>query len=320
MDEEYVIEVSGLTKRFGSFTAVRDLDIKVKKGEFMGLLGPNGSGKSTALKMMTGLIWPTSGKVLINGQDIADHREALSKVGCVIETPEFYLSFTPSEALQYVGRIYGLSEREIAIRARDTLEEVRMWEWRDKPINKFSKGMRQRTMLAQSMLSNPDILMLDEPTSGLDPRGMIEMRAVLSELKKRVTSMLISTHMLKEVSEMCESVTMIREGRTIASGDVNALIREYVDRSKGRVELSIRTAEPVTNALYTDITACTGAMDVSRMGDYEIRVSFRGSNDDQAEIVNMVQRHGLRLVAMNEKGLDLEKLYMELTEGKVNVK
>ncbi|WP_019178036.1 ABC transporter ATP-binding protein [Methanomassiliicoccus luminyensis] len=319
MDEGCAIEARGLVKRFGSFTAVDDLSMNVRRGEFMGLLGPNGSGKSTTLKMITGLIWPTQGTVMINGQDISDHRTALSEVGCVIETPEFYASFTPSEALQYVGRIYGLNEREIAIRSRDVLEEVKMWEWRDKPLSKFSKGMRQRTVLAQSMISNPSILILDEPTSGLDPRGMIEMRAVLSELKRRDRAMLISTHMLKEVSEMCGSVSMIRNGKLIASGDVNKLIKDYVDRSKGRVELSVRTVKPMTQTFIKDISASTGVRSVNLMGDYEVRLDFCGSTDDQSRVVDIVQEHGLRLMAMNEKGLDIEQLYMELTEGEVNV-
>ena len=152
---DYALEAESLTKIYGDFTAVNNLDLKVRQGEFMGLLGPNGSGKSTSLKMISGLIWPTSGSVKIFGIDISNHREALSRVGCVIETPEFYMSFTPSEALQYVGRLYGLDEREIAIRSRDVLEEVKIWEWRDKPIQKFSKGMRQRTVLAISLSSSP---------------------------------------------------------------------------------------------------------------------------------------------------------------------
>ena len=239
----------------------------------------------------------------------------LSRVGCVIETPEFYMSFTPSEALQYVGRLYGLSEREIAIRSRDVLEDVKMWEWRDKPIQKFSKGMRQRTVLAQAMLPNPDLLILDEPTSGLDPRGMIEMRSVLSELKKRDMSMLISTHMLKEVSEMCDSVTMIRNGNLIASGDVNELIMRYAEQSKKRIEISIRTMNPIADSVLKDISSCQGVYDIQPMGDYEVRIQFSGSLEDQSAIVDLIQAAGLKMVAMNEKGMDIERLYMELTKG-----
>ena len=312
---EYALEAEGLTKIYGDFTAVNHLDLRVRQGEFMGLLGPNGSGKSTSLKMISGLIWPTSGSVRIFGTDISHHREALSRVGCVIETPEFYMSFTPSEALQYVGRLYGLDEREIAIRSRDVLEEVKMWEWRDKPIQTFSKGMRQRTVLAQAMLPNPDLLILDEPTSGLDPRGMIEMRAVLSDLKKRDMSMLISTHMLKEVSEMCDSVTLIRHGNLIASGDVNGLMMDYAEQSKKRIELVIRTMSPVPPEVVHDLEGMSGVAEVQPMGDYEIRIAFSGNAEDQAAIVDMMHEAGVRMIAMNEKGMDIEKLYMELTKG-----
>lgn len=320
MADAYAIEAEGLTKKYGDFTAVEDLSIKVRKGEFMGLLGPNGAGKSTALKMMAGLIWPTAGRVLIDGVDIKKHREAMSRVGAVIETPEFYPSFTPSEAMQYTGRIYGLSEAEIAVRARDVLEEVKMWDWRNKRIGQFSKGMRQRVVLAQAMLPNPDILMLDEPTSGLDPRGMIEMREVLSELKKRNRAMLISTHMLKEVSELCGSVTMIRGGKQIASGDVNGLLNDYVERTKGRVEIRIRTERALTPEFITDISSAPGVQDAERMGDYEVRLRFGGSTSEQAALADIVAGHGLGLVSMNEQGMDIEKLYMELTEGEASVK
>ena len=224
MDGTPAIEAVGLTKMYGGFAAISDVNLKVRRGEFMGLLGPNGAGKSTTLKAITGLLTPTSGTVRIDGIDIKDHRHAMEHVGCVIETPEPYPGFTPAEILQYVGRIYGLDSREIEIRSRDVLEIMRMWEWRDKKVGEFSKGMRQRVVLAQALLANPQTIILDEPTSGLDPRGMIEIRQTLAELKSKNRSLLISTHILSEVSEICGSVTMIRDGRVIASGDVSRLI------------------------------------------------------------------------------------------------
>jgi len=319
-ENENAIEIHDLTKKFGSFTAVNELNMTVKKGEFMGLLGPNGSGKSTTLKMVTGLIWPTNGSISINGIDISDHRNALAKVGCVIETPEFYPTYTPGEAMEYTGRMYGMSDAEIGIRSREVLEDVKMWEWRNKSIRKFSKGMRQRTILAQAMLPEPDILILDEPTSGLDPRGMIEMRQVLSSLKKRNLTMLISTHMLKEVSEMCGSVSMIRNGKLIASGNVNELIHDYVKASGGRIHIDLRILEPMNELFIKDLGAATGVRSVESIGEREVRIDFKGSDDDQSHILDIVKEHKLRLVAMNEKGLDIEQLYMELTEGEVNVK
>lgn len=313
MDTTAAIEVAGLTKMYGSFVAISDIDLTVRKGEFMGLLGPNGAGKSTTLKAVTGLLRPTSGTVRIGGIDISDHRRAMEHVGCVIETPEPYPNFTPAEIMDYVGKLYGMDSREISIRARDVLESVRMWEWRNKKIGGFSKGMRQRVILAQALLSNPDTIILDEPTSGLDPRGMIEIRQILSELKSRDRSLLISTHILKEVSEICGSVTMIRDGRVIASGDVSNLISS-VGGGKGAV-LEIRTLRPLTGGLLTDMGGCAGVRGVERMGDHSVKVSFDGTTDQQAELTGMVFASGLGVLAVNESGADLESLYMELTKG-----
>ena len=249
-------EAVGLTKMYGGFAAISNVNLTVRRGEFMGLLGPNGAGKSTTLKAITGLLMPTSGSVRIAGIDIHDHRRAMEHVGCVIETPEPYPGFTPAEIMEYVGRLYGLDSREIEIRARDVLETMRMWEWRDKKIGEFSKGMRQRVVLAQALLPNPDTIILDEPTSGLDPRGMIEIRQTLAELKHRNCSLLISTHILSEVSEICGSVTMIRDGKVIASGDVAKLI--HGTGADKEITLEIRTLRPFTPQVISDLTHCQG--------------------------------------------------------------
>ncbi len=315
-----VLEVNNLTKRYGNFVAVDNLSISVKKGEFMGLLGPNGAGKSTTLKCITGLVTPTEGSILVNNIDARQHREAMCHVGCVIETPECYPNFSPAEMLEYVGKIHGLPNDEIKIRARDVLEEVRMWSWRDKSIGQFSKGMRQRVSLAAAMLPNPDIIILDEPTSGLDPRGMIEIRQTLNDLKKRDLTLLISTHILKEVSEMCTSMTMINRGKTIVSGDVNTLIHNLAKDVKG-VEIELKTLTEMNRELMVDIEGLQGVRDLERTGDKSIKFKFTGTDEQQADIVDMVYRHKMRLLSMNESGADIETLYMKLTENEeVNVK
>ena len=317
MDGTPAIEAVGLTKMYGGFAAISDVNLKVRRGEFMGLLGPNGAGKSTTLKAITGLLTPTSGTVRIDGIDIKDHRHAMEHVGCVIETPEPYPGFTPAEILQYVGKIYGLDSREIEIRSRDVLEIMRMWEWRDKKVGEFSKGMRQRVVLAQALLANPQTIILDEPTSGLDPRGMIEIRQTLAELKSKNRSLLISTHILSEVSEICGSVTMIRDGRVIASGDVSRLIHG-VGADK-EITLEIRTLKPLTPQLtpqvISDLEHCQGVRTSERMGDYSVKLEFAGTTEDQAHVTETAFRSGLGILALNEKGADLESLYMELTKG-----
>ena len=306
------IEVSNLVKKYGSFTAVSDLNLQVEKGEFMGLLGPNGAGKSTTLKAVTGLLIPTSGTIKIQGIDIKDHRHAMEHVGSVIETPDPYPQFTPADLLQHVGRVYGLDRQEISIRSRDVLEETKLWDWRYKSIGGFSKGMRQRVVLAQALLSNPEIIILDEPTSGLDPRGMIEIREILKGLKKKDRSLLISTHILSEVSELCGSVTMIRDGKTIASGDVSELLS---DSGANKLTLEIKVHSTINDKFISDLSGCQGVESAETIGDHVVKLEFRGSPEDQLEVVTMAFNSGLGLLSINEKGKTLESLYMELTDS-----
>ncbi len=312
MNDEKAVEVSHLVKKYGSFTAVSDISFEISKGEFMGLLGPNGAGKSTTLKAVTGLLKPTSGEIRIHGIDIKDHRHALEHVGCVIETPMPYGDFTPADLLQHVGRIYGLDSREIAIRGRDVLEEMKLWDWRYKKIDGFSKGMKQRIVLAQALLPNPDIIVLDEPTSGLDPRGMVEVREILKGLKRKDRSLLISTHILSEVSELCGSVTMIRDGEAIISGDVSKLLS---GSKMGPITLEIKMLKEIDPETQKDLESCSGVRDCERVGDHVLRLRFDGTSEEQTEIVARAYNSGLGLMSVNESGKNLESLYMELTEG-----
>ena len=306
------IEVCNLVKNYGSFAAVSDISFKVAKGEFMGLLGPNGAGKSTTLKAVTGLLKPTSGTVTIQGIDIRDHRHALEHVGCVIETPMPYGDFTPADLLQHVGRIYGLDKREIAIRGRDVLEEMKLWDWRYSKIDSFSKGMKQRVVLAQALLPNPDIIVLDEPTSGLDPRGMVEVREILRGLKKRDCSLLISTHILSEVSELCGSVTMIRDGKVMMSGDVSELLN---GSKTGPVTLEIKVLNDIDSDFIDSLSVCKGVQSCESKGNHLVTMRFQGTPEEQTEVIATAFNSGLGLLSVNESGKDLESLYMELTEG-----
>lgn len=314
---EYSVETIDLRKEFGDFTALDGLNMKVKKKEFMGLLGPNGAGKSTTLKLLTGLIRPTSGEAYINGFDIKDHKHAMANVGCVIETPDFYESFTPADTLEYIGRLRGMAPVDIQNRAREVLEELKIWNWRHEKISTFSKGMKQRAALAQALMPDPSLLILDEPTSGLDPRGMIEMRQTLADLKRFDVSLLISTHILKEVSEICESVTMIRNGKCMTSGNVAELIR--ASGAGNTLTLTFRTLRPMTDVFLREFRDSNGVKDAMTMGDNEVRVKFEGTLEQQADLVDIVARHNLRLLSMSEKTGDIEDLYLQLTKDEVSI-
>ncbi len=315
-----VLRINGLYRKFGAFIAVNNLSLNVEKGQFMGLMGPNGAGKSTTLKCLTGLLRPSKGDIYIQGTNISGNlRKALAHTGCVVETPEFYKGITPAEALSYTGRIYGLSKSEINVRSRDVLEQLRMWDSRNKIISGFSKGMKQRVALAQALLPNPDFLVLDEPTSGLDPRGMVEMREILKELKDGERSILISTHILSEVSELCDYVTMINHGTTIASGPVEGLVDRMI---KDRVQrLKIRTLHEVPAQFFTDIRGCEGVQEVSNSDGTHFIITFQGSYEQKADVYDSIYSHKLRIIGITEEGGGLEDLYMELTdEDGVNIK
>ncbi len=166
------IATEHLSKKYGQYVALNDLNLTVEKGVCVGYLGPNGAGKTTTIKILTNLLRATGGKAYLNGEDIIRHpKAALDHVGAVVETPEFYSQLTPRECLAYLGKIRGIANEAIAERTQVVLEQVKLLEVVDNRTGTFSKGMKQRLAVAQALLHEPSILILDEPTSGLDPRG-----------------------------------------------------------------------------------------------------------------------------------------------------
>lgn len=315
------IVFENLRKEYKAFTAVDDLSLEIRRNSFTGLLGPNGAGKSTSLKILTNLIHATSGHVYLNGEDVsADPKKALEGVGTVIETPEFYLYLTPRETFRYAGDILGMTKESISNETEEILEKVRMTEWADKKLGKFSKGMRQRISIGLALMDDPNIIILDEPTSGLDPRGMIEIREILNELKRSGLTLMISTHILKEISEMCTHVTMINQGREIVSGNVSDLVNT-VGREGKSVTLDLKTLNPITSEFKSELEAFSGVSALETTSETSVKFKFAGDVETQADIVDMICSHNLRMLYLNETGADIESLYMALTSGQeVNIK
>jgi len=225
MNESITIE--NLSKYYNGFLALDKLSLKVKKNEDVALVGPNGAGKTTALKILCGLIRPSSGTAYINGINVIEERErALSKVGAIIETPEFYPFLTPNEILSYLGRLRGMNGRELRSRINEVLKLVKLDEWAKVRIEKFSRGMKQRLALAQALLHDPPILILDEPTLGLDPRGMVDIREILKEARKEKT-VFFASHMLAEVVQVCDKVALIDRGRLLVYDSIARLRKKY---------------------------------------------------------------------------------------------
>jgi ABC-2 type transport system ATP-binding protein len=306
MDAPIVIE--NLTKEFNSFKAVDALNLTIKKKSFLGFLGPNGAGKTTTIKILTNMLSATSGRAFLNGIDVTeDPKRALAGVGAVVETPEFYAYLTPIETLSYLGTLRGMSKGEIERRSREVLEIVKLTEWANKRIGKFSKGMKQRLAIAQALLHEPSVLILDEPTSGLDPRGMVEVRNILKELKKGDYTIFMSSHLLNEVQEVCESVALIDRGKLLLHDTVSSLI------SKTRVkDIEVRVLQSLDGYMVDRIAHFDGVISVEPLGDRQLKIAFDGDEQMQAKLLTDIQALGLRVVSFRETGVALELLYMSL--------
>ena len=228
---DYVIQTDRLTKRYGNILAVDELSIRVRRGHVYGLLGPNGSGKTTTMGMLLGLLKPTSGKFSLFGK--SDNLEAsLRRIGAVIETPTFYPYLSGRRNLAY---FQGISQRGAPNEIDRLLDQVGLSDRADSKFNTYSMGMKQRLGLAYSLLGDPDIVILDEPTNGLDPEGMLEVRELIRSLGDGNRTVLLSSHLLNEVEQVCDSVTILSKGKLIAQGPVAELLHS-VSREQVRMK------------------------------------------------------------------------------------
>ena len=217
----YIIETSNLTKKFGKFLAVDQVNLLVPKGGIYGFLGPNGTGKSTTIRMLLGLIKETKGEVKVFGKSIKEERIAiLKRIGSMVETPSYYGHLTAYENLEVTRKILGTEKIEID----RVLEIVKLTDVRNKAVRKFSLGMKQRLGIAQALLGKPDLLILDEPTNGLDPSGIIEIRELIKSLPKDYgITILISSHILSEMELMATHVGIINNGKLLFQGSMDDL-------------------------------------------------------------------------------------------------
>lgn len=302
------IIIENLTKDYDGFRALDSLSLKVSHNKFMGFLGPNGAGKTTTIKILTNLLRATGGHAYLNGFDVTENpKEALSGVGAVVETPEFYPYLTPAETMEYLGSLRGMTAEEIKSRTSELLELVKLSEVAGKRIGEFSKGMKQRLAIAQALLHQPSVIILDEPTSGLDPRGMVEVRNILKDLKKKNYTIFMSSHLLNEVQEVCDYVALIDHGRLLAHGEIDELM--YLSKTRRiRVEVLRRPAE----GQLREIMLKDGVRDVKTPAEKLIMIEFEGGDDEQARLLREMIDAGIDVLTFREEGLALENLYMDL--------
>jgi len=308
MSPDSVVEVVGLTKRFGELTAVDRVSFAIRPGRQVGLVGPNGAGKTTTLKMILGLISPDEGEVFRFGKQ-ADRRdtEGLAKIGYMPDVPVFVEWMRPPEFLEYIGRFFSQDRKAIKLRVAEVMQEFGLERLQKRKIEGFSRGERQRLGMAQALMGEPELLLLDEPTSGLDPLGRYEVITYIERLKGRA-AVLVSTHLLEDVERICDDVLMIDRGVKILDASLadirsgpegNAFILEVKDGAEALAETL--KGMPWVNALTVDgNTMSVVVSDEARAG---------------RTIPAIIAEAGLELVRFVKRSPTLEEVYISLTRG-----
>ena len=301
---ELAIHTQGLRKLFGDKVAVRNLSLEVPRGEIFGFLGPNGAGKSTSVKMLLGLVTPSSGTAGILGRPVGDVGTR-AKVGFLPEHFRFYEWLTSSELLRLHGRLYGMSREKLRQRVPALLDMVGLTPHRDKQLKAFSKGMLQRIGLAQALLNDPELIFLDEPTSGLDPVGRRLVRDIIKAQRERGATVLLNSHLLSEVEITCDRVAFIREGEVVETRELNSLMEE-------QTTVVIR-ATRLSPTVLDDLAPWTTT---SRLENDRLTFSV-GSSRMVPEILRHLVAQGADIFEVIPQRLSLEERFLQIvgTDG-----
>ena len=300
MNQDLLIETTSLTKRYGSrIVAVDNLNLIVRRGEVYGFLGPNGAGKTTTLRMLLGLIRPTSGKATVLGQS-PGNPAGLKRVGALVESPTFYPYLSGRDNLRGMARLSRVEDPNR--RVEEALEQVDLQERAKDKFKKYSLGMKQRLGVAAALLKDPELLILDEPTNGLDPKGMAEMRELIRSLGKEDRTVLLSSHLMGEVEQICDRVGVIRQGTLVAEGSVSEL--------RGQGGLLVK-AEPVDKAAEI-IGRIPGVEEVTLRDG---ALSLTADAEQASEVARELVSAGIRLRELRPAQPSLEEAFFELTES-----
>ncbi len=306
-----MIEATGLTHYYGPQPAIQDVNFGVEKGEILGFLGPNGAGKTTTMRILTGFMPPTRGKVTLDGYDVVEQSlQVRRRIGYLPETVPLYTDMTVSSYLKYMGTLRGMPAKNIKRRIGEVVDVCRLGEYHKTIIGKLSKGFRQRVGVAQAILHEPEVLVLDEPTIGIDPIQVVETRRLIQDLGKSQT-VVLSSHILPEVSMICERVMIINQGRIVAEDTPSNLAK----RLQGVNRLEVEVGGPA-NEVLAALTKVDGVTEVnhrSAQGREIYTIQALGGQDLRDEISRAVVSSGWSLLSMQTVGMSLEDIFLELT-------
>ncbi|MED4958640.1 ABC transporter ATP-binding protein [Paenibacillus macerans] len=305
-----MIEIKNLTKTYGSFEALKAVNLSIAKGTVFGFVGPNGAGKTTTMSILATLLLPTSGTAKVGGFEVTEQpQEVRKRIGYMPDFFGVYDQFKTTEYLHFYGASYGIPRAERNALIPQLLELVNLSDKKDAYVDSLSRGMKQRLCLARCLVHDPDVLILDEPASGLDPRARIEMREILKELKLMGKTIIISSHILPELAEMVDEIGVIERGRLIAQGKV----AEIQNRLRVKRVLHIRVldrADELAGLLQDEMHVSEVLQD-----ETGVHVHFGGGDAEQAQLLARMISSGFQVLSFNEAQTNLEDVFLEITKG-----
>ena len=310
-----MIEVKGLTKKYGDNTVVNGISFVIESGKIYGFLGPNGAGKSTTMNMITGCLAPTDGEILIDGVSIFDDPIGVKKkVGYLPENPPVYPDMTPYEYLTFVASAKGLRGKEINEQVVSVMRETNILPMKDRLIKNLSKGYRQRVGIAQAMLGDPQVIILDEPTVGLDPKQITEIRELIAELGETRT-VILSSHILAEVSAVCDEVMIINRGNLIASDTLENIRRD--NSPENSLVLTVRAEDQALVALldsFGDDIVDYVITDSTEEGCLDVSIEAAADTDIREALYFALAKAGIAVRRLAKHSPSLEEIFLSLTD------
>jgi ABC-2 type transport system ATP-binding protein len=305
-----VIETEHLTKQFKHVVAVNDLNLQIEEGDTFGFLGPNGAGKTTTIRMLTGFLKPTNGSIKIMGYDVfSNSKKAKEHIGLVPDMFGLYDVLNAQEHLRYYGELYGMTKDAIENNMDNVLKMVKLSDHKEKRIKEYSHGMRQRLVIAQALMNEPRLLFLDEPTIGLDPRGAYEIRNLIKELSKKGMTIFMSSHLLNEVQDVCQTVGIIHYGLLVKLDKISNLTKELQVQKGNFIEIEVAQ---LTQQLMAAVNEIPGVLKV-----FNYYNTLKLQIDDTKivpTIVSKLVHSGAGIISVQEMKPDLEQIFLNLTD------
>lgn len=308
-----MIQVTNLTKYYGDLCAVDQINLEIQTGEILGLLGPNGAGKTTTLRMLTGFLQPTSGRIRVKDYTIEEHPLQIKKIlGYLPESAPLYHDMLVFDYLNYVANIREIDKHQKMNRIRHLANLCGINEVMHQPISELSKGYKQRVGLAHAMMNDPEILVLDEPTSGLDPNQIAEIRQIIKRIGKEKT-IILSTHILSEAEATCDRIVIINRGKIVADGSTESLKDSVSDKKSIHISLKDTNFKTVDSKL----SAIEGITHISRISEtdtqLDVHIDCRSAMDLRPEIYNTIKQTDWILLDFHQETQTLETIFRELT-------